>query len=694
MLPRDWLLLPIVLSAAWPASAAMLSVTTALDENNAFADNGNCALREAIEAANTDAAVDACPAGSGADVILLPAGTYSLSLPGSGEDANQTGDLDVTESLTIEGVGPDASAIEGGWASDGDRLLHVQCDGATPAVVDFTLRGVRLTGGGALNERSGGGLLVEDCSEVVNATLEHVEVADNAAGYDGGLPGSPLAGGGIAVDSAGQFTLRDSLVADNDFAVVDEITGSLGGAGLGMTGGGGLLVERSRFTANETFLLFGSAGTNPSGGALWTDSFTTIRDTTFDANRVDGSAGRGGGIYCESTLMTVENSTFSENRALYGGAFGNGLGGAPGCIVVFDSVTVTSNRAQGGGLFNAGGGIGVVNSIIAGNTLGGSPDDVAGTFTSNDYNLIGAVDGSTGFTGPNDLTGTAASPINPLLAALGSDGFRVPTRPPVAGSPALDSGGGTALASDQRGLPRGALGFAPERGAAEVIDAEHGLYLDVGSFGGTPSSGYGAAAVEPGLWNSQNLGLAGALDRDGSDSGVEVEIGGEGLIGISSGATDPARLFLDGASDCTHPEAWSVGFENLPALEYVVLVYAPHHTGYSTGDLLVDGAPLDSLPGDTFELAAGQSFGAALASTPDGSLVVSGSDGPGIDCAGISGIQLLPEPERLAGLAGSIVTLAWLTRLRRGRRPGPRSSPLVSTAHFRISDRAPTTRMS
>jgi len=35
--------------------------------------NGNCTLREAIIAANTDTAVDACPAGSGADEIQLPA---------------------------------------------------------------------------------------------------------------------------------------------------------------------------------------------------------------------------------------------------------------------------------------------------------------------------------------------------------------------------------------------------------------------------------------------------------------------------------------------------------------------------------------------------------------------------------------------------------------------------------------------
>src|SRR5262245_66061947 len=39
---------------------------------------GDCTLGEAIQAANTEAAVDGCNAGSGTDTIILPAGTYTL----------------------------------------------------------------------------------------------------------------------------------------------------------------------------------------------------------------------------------------------------------------------------------------------------------------------------------------------------------------------------------------------------------------------------------------------------------------------------------------------------------------------------------------------------------------------------------------------------------------------------------------
>jgi CSLREA domain-containing protein len=72
-----------------PASAAPLSaiaVNTLDDELNA---DGDCSLREAIQAANMDAAVDACQAGSGNDTVNLLEGTYLLTIPGSEEDGNR-----------------------------------------------------------------------------------------------------------------------------------------------------------------------------------------------------------------------------------------------------------------------------------------------------------------------------------------------------------------------------------------------------------------------------------------------------------------------------------------------------------------------------------------------------------------------------------------------------------------------------
>src|SRR5215203_6157766 len=75
--------------------AATITINTTADE---FGTGGGCSLREAIQAANTDAAFGGCAAGAGTDQINLPAGTYVLSLTGI-EDANHSGDLDVSSSM-------------------------------------------------------------------------------------------------------------------------------------------------------------------------------------------------------------------------------------------------------------------------------------------------------------------------------------------------------------------------------------------------------------------------------------------------------------------------------------------------------------------------------------------------------------------------------------------------------------------
>src|SRR5262245_15603205 len=82
------------------AYGASITVDTTADENAAAADNGACALREAIQAANTNLAVDSCAAGSpgATDTITLADGaTYTLTTSGTGENAASTGDLDIVD---------------------------------------------------------------------------------------------------------------------------------------------------------------------------------------------------------------------------------------------------------------------------------------------------------------------------------------------------------------------------------------------------------------------------------------------------------------------------------------------------------------------------------------------------------------------------------------------------------------------
>src|SRR5262249_53847315 len=107
-------LVALVLSVQ-PAFAASFAVNSTADTVDVNPGTGvcadaanNCTLRAAIMETN------ALP---GADTIMLPAGTYLLTLPNAGgvnEDMDATGDLDVTDSLTINGAGSGSTIIEAG----------------------------------------------------------------------------------------------------------------------------------------------------------------------------------------------------------------------------------------------------------------------------------------------------------------------------------------------------------------------------------------------------------------------------------------------------------------------------------------------------------------------------------------------------------------------------------------------------
>jgi hypothetical protein len=125
--------------------------------------NGLTSLRAAIMEANASA---------GPDVILLNAGTHTLGLTGANEDAAATGDLDITDDLTIVGAGAASTTID---AQRFDRVFQV-----LPGK-RLTLRGVTVTGGQSPSNTHGGGILSSG-----TLTIEDSAVSDNRTGYHGG----------------------------------------------------------------------------------------------------------------------------------------------------------------------------------------------------------------------------------------------------------------------------------------------------------------------------------------------------------------------------------------------------------------------------------------------------------------------------------------------------------------------------
>ncbi|MGH2662900.1 MAG: choice-of-anchor Q domain-containing protein [Actinomycetota bacterium] len=223
-----------VLGPASPAGAATISVTTTADELNS---DGDCSLREAIVAANTDAAQDQCTPGSGPDTIAIPAGTYTLSLGPPGDSNAMNGDLDIRSDVTLDPNGK--VVIDGGGL---DRVFEVGTSNVLTAS-DLSIRGGNAVGmqaaaigngGGTVNltgvllvgnkaDNGGGAILTEDTGSV---NLTNVTISGNETGQSGG--GLQIAGVGTTA------TLNNVSIVEN---VADsEGDGNGDGGGIWVVG--------------------------------------------------------------------------------------------------------------------------------------------------------------------------------------------------------------------------------------------------------------------------------------------------------------------------------------------------------------------------------------------------------------------------------------------------------------------------
>lgn len=379
------------------ARASTITVNTTGDELN---QDGDCSLREAIRATNLDQAVDACPAGNGADTILVPPGTYALALSGADEDEALTGDLDIREDVTIVGAGRRDTIID---ANGLDRVFHITA--GSSSVVELS----RLTVTGGSVGAVGGGIYVESGT----VTFARIAVRNNQ-GSDAG---------GLSVDETAFVSMVDSRVSDN--LATDPASF-----------GGGIDVEG---TAHLVSILI-DGNTAASGGGIHTSftGHTVVVNSTISGN----NANRYGGGVQNHGITSFYNVTIVRNRA------------------DFDADDI----GNGGGVQDSGfGDIYVRNSIIADNSDLSNPlfqaPDCSGTLYSYGYNLIEDMAGCTltGTTAGN-ITGFGAG-----IGPLANNGGPTLTHALLAGSPAIDAGhsGGCAsettgvdLTVDQRGFAR------------------------------------------------------------------------------------------------------------------------------------------------------------------------------------------------------------------------------------------------
>jgi len=301
----------LVLGSTWTAwspsvaSGTVISVNTTDDEINR---DGDCSLREAVIAANDDDAVDACPTGNGADTILLPSGTYSLTRIGSGENASQTGDLDITSDLTIRGAGPTLTEIDGNGS---DRVLSVLSGTTTLARLSIAHGDAGIANGGGV--RVAGALVLQNC-----------RVHENLAEFGGGIfvaagtltvvssridrNGARDAGGGI----------MNAGIASTTHVVDSEISLNLAnhGGGGGIFNGGSATLSNSTVSTNLAGNHGGgilTLGGGPHGGPrVWLFNVTVAENF---ADRDNDGVGNGGGLYTEADgVVNARNSLIGNNH--------------------------------------------------------------------------------------------------------------------------------------------------------------------------------------------------------------------------------------------------------------------------------------------------------------------------------------------------------------------------------------------
>lgn len=430
-----------------PAVAATYTVTKTADTNDGSCSATDCSIREAINNANNG------------DTVSIPAGTYTITRTGSGEESGVTGDLDLISDISIIGSSTSGATIID--AAEVDRAFDITWN-VKASISNLTIINGSADYGGAIFMRPNSSLSVSNSTFKNNKATQSGGAIYNKEGTltikTSTFDANTAAKNGGALMSNNILTISDSTITNN------VASGATPGIGLG----GGIVTFETTAVTEISNCIINNNEAHHGGGGVYNASTTTINNSTLDNNwaSVDG-----GGLFSFLGTTTVTNTTISNNTVeQFGGggiyheaevnltnvtisgntsAWGAGILAYTGHLTMTNT-TITDNTAtdsqSSGGILLYDGTAAISNSIIAKQNattnLNGYDCGISGTgsFTSKGYNAESGPPAhclicSCGFTATGDLQNT-----DPLLEALADNGGHTKTHKLATGSPAIDSG--------------------------------------------------------------------------------------------------------------------------------------------------------------------------------------------------------------------------------------------------------------
>lgn len=421
--------LVIALTMVGPLAAAVLYVDTLEDRLDG---DGDCSLREAVAAANTDHAVDGCAAGNLNDSILFDvSGTIDLA----------EGEMWVWSNLEIIVEPPHVIHLRAGSDS---RIFRVEVNSLP--ITYFVVSGAELSGGSPITG-DGGAILLFGFGGTgggffqLKDTILHDNRAENggavafvpttAGNYEVRIEDSRFLDnhaestvGGLLIDSAGtipgQVNIRRTLFRRNTSA----------------TWAAAIRIYEADVTLDRVAVVDSVAGMDfaveASSGA---GANLKILNTTIARNAAYQYSGLRYAAHAGSSVEMVHDTIFGNRSGTAGGAAlsvtGYGSGDAPAVTMRGTILTDTVNESD----------------CLA---LSGT------TFASQGFNILGDVSSCTSGVA-SDLVGA-----DPQILEVGDFGGNTMVALPALTSPAVDSIAaadcldlnGGALTVDQRGTTR------------------------------------------------------------------------------------------------------------------------------------------------------------------------------------------------------------------------------------------------